>query len=405
MNICYLSRTFHRYRGGIESYTYQMARALSALGHRVHIITMKGEENFYLEDLGKNVMIHKIAFHPEPFYGAWRVDEVFPFSHLYYAKAVASELNAITQVYKIDIIETPGFTEGFWPVLNRKIPFFQRLHGYHGLIESYNNNSLKNDFKKKLIWNLEREVSMKAQGISSVSEEFGKRCQEIWQYQSKSFEVIFSGINLEEFKPDPSLKRELSVMFVGRLQESKGIGVLAKAIPLVLKEFPETKFYFAGRDSNQSRPNPNETWKEYITRSFSAKNLIFLGQLSTQDLIKYYQKIAIGVFPSLYEPGGTVACESMACGCVTIATKAGGFTELIEDGHDGFLVPPGDEAALAQAIIQALRDEKLRAKISANAVQANREKFNLDKIVDQTLKAYQRSIDNFYSFNYGRRSR
>ena len=75
----------------------------------------------------------------------------------------------------------------------------------------------------------------------------------------------------------------------------------------------------------------------------------------------------MAVVPSLYEPFGLVALEALACGVPVIATAVGGWNEIVVHGDCGLLVPPGDPAALAQALQRLLIDEPLRRRLSAGA--------------------------------------
>ena len=391
MNICFLIRTFHRFRGGIETYTYHMARFLSAQGHRVHIITQKGEEKFYKEDLGPSVSIHQIDFKHEPFPGYWRIDKQLPVSEYRYARAVAQKIDEIERKHGIDVIETPAMTEGFWHLRWRKTPFVVRLHGYHGLKERYLQGTLKNNPRKYLLWQMERELLQRAAAVAAVSQDFAGLIKEIFECPQRTIEVVPNGVDPKLFKPDGGL-REPWILFVGRLQESKGIGVLAQAIPEIIRDFPDVKFLFAGRETAAKAKGSKQTWKDYLLHTLPKARLVFLGQLSTEELIPYYQKSRVAVFPSLYEPGGIVALEAIACGCPMVASNIGGFAEAIRDGEDGLLIPVKHPQALAAAVKIILQEPALAEKFSRNGLNRIKEKFDLERLSREMVGVYEKAI-------------
>ena len=124
--------------------------------------------------------------------------------------------------------------------------------------------------------------------------------------------------------------------FVGRHEKSKGIEVLAEAIPQIAPQYPHVKFIFIGRDTE--RQESKQSYRQYLKEKLSGYNVEFIDQISHAELVKYFQESKISVFPSLYEPGGTVALESMACGCATITSNVGCFKETVNHGEDGIVV-------------------------------------------------------------------
>jgi D-inositol-3-phosphate glycosyltransferase len=93
----------------------------------------------------------------------------------------------------------------------------------------------------------------------------------------------------------------------------------------------------------------------------------FLGSRAQDTLPYYYSAAEICVVPSHYESFGLVALEAMACGTPVIASRVGGLQQTVEDGVTGFLVPAGDEDALAQNLQRILSDRGLRQRLAANA--------------------------------------
>jgi starch synthase len=85
---------------------------------------------------------------------------------------------------------------------------------------------------------------------------------------------------------------------------------------------------------------------------------------------------------------GLVVLEAMASGTPVIASRIGGLPEVIEDGRTGFLVPPGDVAALHDRLDQIVRDPGLGQRLGANARSAVLDRFTWAKVAERCLAAY-----------------
>jgi len=111
--------------------------------------------------------------------------------------------------------------------------------------------------------------------------------------------------------------------------------------------------------------------------------------VSREELVRRYNQAEVFVSPSLYEGFGLPAAEAMACGAPIVATTAGAFPEVIEDGVSGLLVPPGDARALADAIERVLGDGLLQRRLGREGRQRIVEQFSWRETAVQTLALYQ----------------
>jgi glycosyltransferase involved in cell wall biosynthesis len=93
---------------------------------------------------------------------------------------------------------------------------------------------------------------------------------------------------------------------------------------------------------------------------------------------------------SVTEGLGTSLLDAMACSRPIVATRAGGIPELVDDGVNGFLAPPRDAHALADAIVRALQDPTLRSRMAAAGFARVRERFTVDRMVAETAAVYAR---------------
>lgn len=179
-------------------------------------------------------------------------------------------------------------------------------------------------------------------------------------------------------------KNEFTIGTAARLTEQKGISYLIEAASLVHQMIPHVKFFIAGdgelKDTIQA---------QIIQRGLT--NIVFLiGQ--HPHIYEFLGQLDLFVLPSLWEGLPTVVLESMAAGVPVIATNVPGTDELIEDGVDGWLVPPRDPQALAEKIIFALRSPHLRRQVS-EAGRKKAEQFSIDKIADQYIDLFQKLLN------------
>lgn len=145
---------------------------------------------------------------------------------------------------------------------------------------------------------------------------------------------------------------------------------------------------------DRSRPGP---WLVYMGDGPSLRELReMLGGLASRDGIRLtgYQDDAadvlgaadVAVVPSVWaEAFGLAALEPMSRGVPVVASRVGGIPEVVRDGVDGLLVPPGDEVALADALGSILTDEDRRARMGADARRRARDTFSREEQLDRLV--------------------
>jgi glycosyltransferase involved in cell wall biosynthesis len=200
-----------------------------------------------------------------------------------------------------------------------------------------------------------------------------------WQIQNlpekykKKTEVIPNGVDSKTFKPINHIKQKNNlVLFTGRLIESKGI----KEIVAVAKQLPQYEFWFAGQGPLKDIINLSNT-----------KNLGFKTQ---EEIINLYNRATICILPSYHEGFSNVGLEVTACGRALICTPLG-FSEYIENGKDGIIIPSKDEKALKSAIVKLMTNKKLRKRIEKNARKKALE-YSWDKIAEQYLRVFRKVV-------------
>ncbi len=177
------------------------------------------------------------------------------------------------------------------------------------------------------------------------------------------------GVETDEFTPDkgkddPDFGR--AILFVGRLDEAKGIPYLLQAFKEVKKSANDVKLVIIG-----DGPLREEIGAFSRSNNFE-KDILLLGTIKNRDLPQYFRAAEITVAPSVTTPKwqeqiGMVNIQSMACGTPVVSTFSGAIPEYIKHDETGILVPERDSASLADAMIKLLKEDDLRKRLGANA--------------------------------------
>jgi L-malate glycosyltransferase len=136
---------------------------------------------------------------------------------------------------------------------------------------------------------------------------------------------------------------------------------------------------------------PDRSLAERIAESNGfADRTAFLGNVASIETILPIGKIFL--LPSDAESFGLAALEAMACGVPVIGTRAGGLPEVVTNGADGYLLPVGDVAGMADAALSLLRDPEKWAGFSRNARRHAIEAFPTDAIVARYRELYEKTL-------------
>jgi glycogen(starch) synthase len=170
------------------------------------------------------------------------------------------------------------------------------------------------------------------------------------------------------------------VLFVGRLAPQKGVRVLVAAAGLLEDESAQVLLVGDGPE----RP----ALEREAERLGVGGRLHFVGFLAHERLPAVMSHADLLVLPSLYEELGTVLLEAMQAGLPIVASKTGGIPEVIEDGVNGMLVPPGDPEAIALAIDRLLANRDLVRRLSEGAHQRGKD-YDWEVLAGRVLRVYR----------------
>lgn len=184
--------------------------------------------------------------------------------------------------------------------------------------------------------------------------------------------------------------QSLRLLFVGRLVPEKGLEIALQALAHVRSKAD------LGRVTLDIIGDGAEVYRLHLQAMIASSELqdqvCMVGSLTRQQVLERYASYDMLLVPSLWvEPFGIIILEAMARGLAVIATNHGGPAEIISDGHDGRLVPPGDPAALAHAIMELSSDPERMHRLRIQALQTVRERYALESVVAQ-VETYLQAV-------------
>ena len=208
--------------------------------------------------------------------------------------------------------------------------------------------------------------------------------------------VIPNPANIKNFYYDKNIKKNDELLFIGSLEERKGVIVLAKALNEVFREYPNLKIKFIGKDT--TRNSKNISTIEYIKELVDTKyqdNLIFVGQIPNYDLNLYLNQAKVGIFPSLFDNFPYVILESMITGIHIVGSKNSGMVEMLND--DTSIYNTGDYLDLAKRIIEKYKLSN-KSKINKNNIKRVKDIYNSKSVVTNIINFYKKAINNYKPF-------
>jgi len=323
MKIVILSYKFPpQHLSGLEMGSDFMARELVKKGHNVHVIVTRRDahQEFNISQYG---------------YTLWRIPVLpIPLMRSLFEVFVASMLIVFIRPQQLhgQALIPCGLLSGFWGKL-LNIPSLMYLYGRDVVHPHYFLRQILGS--KAIKWN-----SM----VLAATQHCKKNALKIFE---RDIPVYYSGfdmaINHDENKKHQKIKGRL--LFVGRLEEVKGVDVLLKSLSRLDRDW---QLHIIGEGSKK---------KELVDLSINLncdKHIMWLGNKSNHDVLVEMREAEMLVLPSREEPYGIVLIEALAQGCRIVASDIGGIPEIINHPNRGLLVPCGDSDALLVAIKSSL---------------------------------------------------
>ncbi len=326
--------------GGVESFVWDLARELAGRDHLVTVIGGAGPRR----EAAPGVRVITFPFVPR---ASWQA--IPPLRRAY---AEAKLLERLTMA----VPALPHLASAGYDIIHIQKPYdlgpallARRLGGAKVILGCHGEDFYRGD--TLLARRVDAAVSCSRFNAETVARRYGF-----------TPEVVFNGIDTGLFRPaapDPGIQADAPVLlFVGRLQPWKGVETAIRALPHI----PPATLLVAGDGEDRGR-------LERIAAELGLGGRVrFLGGLERRELPRLYSSADLLLATShASETFGIGPVEAQACGLPVVASRFGGFPEVVDEGRTGLLVPPRNPQALAGAVNSLLADPARRAAMAAAA--------------------------------------
>lgn len=211
----------------------------------------------------------------------------------------------------------------------------------------------------------ERELYQDSTAIFVMSNHVRRSLIEDYDVDPKRCIMIGAGCNVSPDGYDLAnrKKSKKEILFVGKQWERKGGPVLLEAFKFVLEKHPDAKLKILGCSPKVDIPNVE-----------------VLGFLPHEEVKRHFLSAGVFCMPTRREPFGIVYLEAMAFGVPIVATDLGALPDLVDNGHNGVLVPVDDPDELTRGICRVLEDDEFAFRCKVEGVRKIKEFYSWDLV-------------------------
>jgi len=293
---------------------------------------------------------------------------------------------------KYDIVHTHSAKAGILGRVAAKLCGVKQIvHTIHGLpFHRY-----ENFLRRHLYVFLEKIVSRFTNKIITVCDDMIRQCEEVKIAESKNFQTIYSGLDINTFREDRSekvaaLKKKLNIpddAFVigkiGRLFHLKGHKYLLEAAGIIVRKVPQAVFLLVGGGILERE------LRQQAVRLGIEKNILFTGLISTSDIPVFLKLMDMVVHVSLREGLPRVIPQAYLSRRPVVAFDIDGARDIIQDGVNGFLVEPENVPLLVNRILQLINGPILRENFCREGEKFALEHFSKEQMVFKIMELYE----------------
>ena len=396
--------------GGLGTYAEYITHEYVDIGHDVSVFTLNNG-GLKTKEILKGVEVHRPliadASNIWPFFVTddlkkWGTNiKFFNDIFMYNVLSASKFINALIkkEKYNFDVVCVHDWLSSISGLIIKnetKIPVFFHVHSTEWGRSGGQGSEVVSHLEGAMAQNSDRIVTVSY----TMHEDLVKH-----GWPSQKISVVWNGVDPKKYDPKLVQKEEVDalrkkygvpndwnmLLFVGRLTWVKGVGNLLQAMPLVLKEYPNTKLVILGKGDEQGIVDAAERLniKDKIVYRFDF--------VSEKERILHYAASDVCIFPSTYEPFGIVSLEAMAMEKPVVVGARGvvGFKEqVISRGTDqnGVHINGEDPADIAWGINVVLRDPEKAKNWGENGRRRVLEYFTWRKVAEQTSKIYEAQI-------------
>ena len=288
-------------------------------------------------------------------------------------------VNNLLRSFKANIIHTHRPKESLLAFCASKVVKKTRLiRTQHGMPETYNRPF---SYKNLLIEFINFTILSHCFDFTvAVSEEMKNNLITKYKCNPKRLHVIHNGTDSYKTITKPKL-HDFIIGTCGRLTPVKNFSLFIDIATKVNQAAPEVTFLIAG-DGPEIYPLKQKVMNNGLEKVFR-----FLGQI--EDMTNFYNNIDVFLNTSRHEGLPMSIIEAMGNGLPVIAPRVGGISEIITSGKDGYLVDNHDPAIFTEKCLELYNNKKLKERLAQSASKTIRDRFLLNKMIDQYYYLYK----------------
>lgn len=391
--------------GGIGTVVKLVAEAMALRGHKVMVVGDYSNQNQYFERITEVNDVRIIRFQKNDFR---TIRLMFLKSILFLlrkirlqhlvekisfeimkAKQVRLEnlMQELISVEKIDIVELVDYqdyllhsSKGKMKYKKFTVPAVMRVHGSVSFLSYFLKGKIDSHVLENDKAHFQRVDAVSA--VSHFSADFVTN-----HILKLPVDVIYNPIEKSIFHSSEKYPEAATILFFGKIIESKGAFSLIKAFNIVAKTHKEVQLVLVGNGEVDKA-------KQFIQNELKER-VVFKSFMSKDELMKEIDKAYLCVLPSYVETLSMAVLEVFARGRAVIFTERSSGSELIQDGFNGWLVNPDDVQQIADKITFALNNLDITKLVAENGQGECRNRFSTDVIVPELEKYYNNQIYEF----------
>jgi len=391
-----LASTFPRWKGDTTpSFVYELSRRLADKGRKIAALAPHSGKSAKYEKID-SIEIHRFQYFipanlQKVAYGAGIIPNVksSPLAMLQVPFFLLSEyIKASSLIRKYN----PNIIHAHWLLPQGVIAAMLKKKDTKLIITIHGSDlfPLKNLFFRAIQRNVLKNCDTCTVNSEATKNELLKRFPEF----KDKVDVIPMGVDTKMFsKKNIKLKfneykNKKIILFVGRLNEQKGIDYLIKAMKIVNAKISNSILLIIGEGGYKKE-------LQKIADNLNLDNVEFLGGINQKELADYYNLADVFVLPSVTsrigtEGQGLVLLEAMACGTPVIGTETGGIKFMIRNNDNGILVKERSQDELGNAILKIFSDVKLRKKLSKNGIIFVKKNYSWEIVAEKFDEIYRK---------------
>lgn len=381
MRLLLITWEFPPYKvGGIASHTFDLSKSLARAGNDVHVLTY-GDK--YEDGKLEGINVHRVPTSYAPDTLSWAM----MLNHFFEKKAI--ELH---KEEKFDLVHAHDWmTVPAAASLKKmlKIPMVFTLHS------TESGRSSIHDSYTRAINDIEWFGTYAADNVITVSQAFKEEVLSLFSPPREKVWAIPNGVDYFKFNGFTKKEKnechdlfaqdwEKIVLFVGRMVHQKGIDKLVYAMPKILRENPDAKFIFCG--------GGNKAHYSSMAKGLVGDKAYFPGYVSDDTLACLYQVAHTTVVPSVYEPFGIVALESLAAGTPPVVSNVGGLKDIVVHEWCGLHTYVDNTESVVNQTNRLLHGHDWRDWMGKNGKQRVINYYNWNTIAHWTEKVYGTAV-------------